>query len=361
MMTDANHNTRILVIDDEPFFLELLGQALTPFFSVSLAKNGEQGIQRASGEKRPDLILLDITMPGIDGYETCRRLKQNPQTSDIPVIFLTAKQDIEDEIKGLELGALDYITKPINVPILLTRVKTQLTAAEHKIALEQLVRERTLELERTKDAIVYSMGEMAEMRDKETGDHLLRTRAYVRALALEAATLPRFKNTLTSRLRSAYERAAPLHDIGKIGIPDRILQKPGKLSDEEWKIMQLHPLYAKQTIESAENKIGTTLFIRVAKDIAYCHHEKWDGSGYPQGLAGEQIPLSARMMAVADVYDALTSGRPYKKNFSHEAATEMMMQKRGSHFDPEICDCFEQINDQFRVISLKHKQECPED
>lgn len=356
MNYENNQNTRILVIDDEPFFLELLSNALTPHFQVSLAKNGEQGIKLAQGAGRPDLILLDILMPEMDGYETCQRLKSNPATSEIPVIFLTAKQQMEDELKGFQAGALDYITKPISIPVLLARLKTQLTASEQRLALEQLVQERTDELERTKDAIVYSMGQMAEMRDKETGDHLLRTRDYVALLALKMARLPRYRSTLTPRLIKAFERAAPLHDIGKVAIPDKILLKPGKLSPQEWEIMQTHAEHGKITIESAEEKIGTTLFIQVAKDIAYCHHEKWDGSGYPQGIAGEEIPLSARLMALADVYDALTTERPYKKIFSHDAATEMITQQRGGHFDPDITDCFEQINQEFNTISSKNNE-----
>jgi putative two-component system response regulator len=353
MNTENSSSTRILIIDDEPFFLELLSNALTPHFQVSLAKTGKQGIKLAQGPSPPDLILLDILMPDMDGYETCRQLKSNPTTCEIPVIFLTAKQQTEDELKGFRAGALDYITKPISIPVLLARVSTQLTVAGQRLALEQLVQERTDELERTKDAIVYGMGEMAEMRDKETGEHLLRTSGYVGLLAQEMARLPRYRNTLNPRMIKAYERAAPLHDIGKIATPDKILLKPGKLDPEEWKIMQLHPLQGKQIIERSEEKIGSTLFIQIAKDIAYCHHEKWDGSGYPQGLAKEDIPLSARLMSLADVYDALTTERPYKKIFSHDNATEIIMQQRSKHFDPDIIDSFEQINEKFKLISTK--------
>ncbi len=356
MNYENNQSTRILVIDDEPFFLELLSNALTPHFQVSLAKTGEQGVKLAQGAGRPDLILLDVLMPEMDGYETCRRLKSNPATSEIPVIFLTAKQQTEDELKGFQAGALDYITKPISIPVLLARLKTQLTVSGQRLALEQLVQERTDELERTKDAIVYSIGQMAEMRDKDTGDHLLRTREYVALLAQKMSELSRYQNTLTPRLIKAFERAAPLHDIGKVAIPDKILLKPGKLNPQEWEVMQTHALHGKLTIENAEQRIGSTLFIKVAKDIAYCHHEKWDGSGYPQGIAGEEIPLSARLMALADVYDALTTERPYKKVFTHESATETITQQRGKHFDPDIIDCFEQVNEQFSAISSKNNE-----
>lgn len=357
MNTESNPQARILIIDDEPFFLELLSNALTPHYQVSLAKSGQQGLKLVHGVAPPDLILLDITMPEMDGYETCRRLKSNPESCEIPVIFLTAKHQTEDELKGFRAGALDYITKPISIPVLLARVSTQLTVAGQRLALEQLVQQRTDELERTKDAIVYSMGEMAEMRDHETGEHLLRTREYVGLLAQDLARLPRYRNTLSPRLIKAYERAAPLHDIGKVATPDKILLKPGKLDADEWEIMKLHPLHGKQTIESAEQKIGTTLFIQVAKDIAYSHHEKWDGSGYPLGLQKEEIPLSARLMALADVYDALTTERPYKNIYSHEQAREIINQQRALHFDPIIIDSFEQIHEAFKKISGKNIQQ----
>ncbi len=331
MNEQITNRPRILVIDDEPFFLNLLSQSLSQDFQVSLAKNGLQGLSRTLGAGRPDLILLDVVMPEMDGYETCRRLKENAATHDIPVIFLTAKHDVEDELQGFQLGAVDYIAKPISVPILLTRIKTQLALAQQKIALEHLVQERTVELERTKDAIIYSMGEMAEARDKETGNHLLRTREYVKQLARELSSNPDFKALLNERMIDSFERAAPLHDIGKIAVPDKILHKEGELNTEEREIMNQHPVYGQETIQNAEKKLGSTLFIKIAKEIAYSHHEKWDGSGYPQGLKGSQIPLSARLMALADVYDALVSKRCYKPAFSHQQATALITEQKGKH------------------------------
>lgn len=346
---------RILVIDDEPFFLGLLSELLAPDYSVSIAKNGHQAISRTLGESPPDLVLLDIVMPEMDGYQVCRSIKYNPLSHEIPIIFLTASHDAEDEVKGLQLGAVDYITKPINPPVLLTRVKNHLALSQQRLALEQLVKERTQELERTKDAIVYSMGAMAEARDNETGNHLLRTREYVGLLARKLSQISRYSNQLSERLINVMERAAPLHDIGKIAVPEYILNKKTELIDEERRIMDRHPEYGKATIEEAESRIGSTPFIKIAKEIAYSHHEKWDGSGYPQGLQGEQIPLSARLMAVADVYDALVSSRSYKEALSHETSTSMIIEGRGSHFDPEVIDAFIGVEDSFREITQRYR------
>ncbi len=344
---NIHHQPRILVIDDESFFLDLLAETLSADYQVSLAKSALAGLARANGRTRPDLILLDISMPGMDGYETIIELKRNPLTRDIPVIFLTARQSPEDELHGFELGAADYITKPISLPVLHARVRTQLAITRKRTALEELVRERTRELECTKDAIVFSMGEMAEARDQETGRHLLRCRAYVRLLAEQLATLPEYRERLTPTVVDAFERAAPLHDIGKIAVPEAILRKPGPLDDEEQAIMRQHPEQGRRIIENAEKSIGTTLFIQVARDIAWCHHEKWDGSGYPRGLAGENIPLAARLMAVADAYDTLINRRCYKEPQAHREAVDRIIRGSGSHFDPLVIDAFTKVHGRF--------------
>ena len=283
MGNNDSERARILIIDDQPFYLELLKDVLSCEYQISLAKSASQGLKRAQGPTRPDLILLDIIMPETNGYDACRALKRNPLTRDIPVIFLTAQQEVDDELKGFEAGGCDYITKPFNIPLMQIRIRTQLALAEQRIALAQLVRERTEEVERTRDAIILSMAEMAEARDRETGSHIMRTRAYVRALASDLGKQPEFSQHLTPAVIDAFQRAAPLHDIGKINIPDRILQKPGPLDEDEWASMKRHPQYGRELIDSAERRIGTTLFIEVAKEITYCHHEKWDGSGYPDG------------------------------------------------------------------------------
>ncbi len=353
----GNGKPRILVVDDEPFFIEVLVGALSDQYGISVAKDGEQALRRIERGGYPNLILLDVVMPVMDGYEACRRLKLNPLTTEIPVIFLTAKSDVSDELKGFELGAVDYIAKPISIPILQARVKTHLALSEQKVALEQLVVERTEQLERTKDAIVYSMGALAEARDEETGNHILRTQEYVKVLGQALAGRPRYARVLNERTISLVSRAAPLHDIGKVGVPDCVLQKRGELDADERRQMDQHVVYGRDAIINAERHIGTTIFTTLAKEIAYSHHEKWDGSGYPQGLAGEQIPLSARMMALADVYDALVSKRYYKAAICHQEATEQIVSERGGHFDPELIDAFLDSNGAFQEIAERYRDE----
>ncbi|MES9837695.1 MAG: HD domain-containing phosphohydrolase [Candidatus Thiodiazotropha sp.] len=344
----------ILVVDDEPFFLDLLVETLKTDYEVSVAKNGKQALRRAQGSHTPNLILLDVLMPEMDGYAACERLKENPLTHEIPVIFLTAKSDVTDELKGFELGAVDYITKPISIPILLTRVRTQLALSEQRIALDHLVAERTEQLERTKNAVVYSMGSLAEARDEETGGHILRTREYVKALGKALSENIHYRERLNDRNINIIARAAQLHDIGKVGVPDRVLQKKGALNAEERREMDQHVIYGRDAIINAERHVGATSFTAAAKEIAYCHHEKWDGSGYPQGLSGEEIPLSARMMALADVYDALVSRRYYKPPIPHAEAKTMIIKASGTHFDPALADAFDACSEIFHDISERY-------
>lgn len=345
---------RILVVDDEPTYLNLMANVLSEDYAISLAKSGEQALRRAAGEGKPDLILLDVQMPGMDGHETCRRLKSNLLTAKIPVIFLTARSNETDELHGFELGAVDYIIKPISTPILKIRVRNQIALARQRIALEQQVEERTLEIERTKDAVVCSMGALAEAKDEETANHIHRTREYVRLLAEGLTQHPDYAEVLDKYSINILYRAAPLHDIGKIGVPDRVLQKGGPLDDEERKEMDRHVEYGRDAIARAEQEVGPTPFISVAKEIAYGHHEKWDGSGYPQGLKGKEIPLSARLMAVADVYDALTTKRHYKEAFPHEQAETFIVEGSGTHFDPDIVNAFRQLSTTFRSIATRY-------
>ncbi len=347
----------ILVVDDEPFYLDLLANTLSGDYTVSVAKNGEQALRRAQTGHRPNLILLDVVMPQMDGYTACKSLKENPLTHEIPIIFLTAKSDVTDELKGFELGAVDYITKPISIPILQTRIKIHLALSEQRIALEHQVAERTQQLERTKNAVVYSMGSLAEARDEETGSHIQRTREYVKALGKALAQKSRYRNLLSDNAIDLIARAAQLHDIGKVGVPDRVLQKRGALNAEERREMDRHVIYGRDAIINAERYVGATTFTAAAKEIAFSHHEKWDGSGYPLGLAGEAIPLSARMMALADVYDALVSRRYYKPPLPHAEAKALITQARGSHFDPELVDAFESCSDLFRHISERYRDD----
>ena len=312
-----------------------------------------------AGDSKPDLILLDIMMPDMDGYEVLRRLQFNPDTEDIPVIFLTAMSAADDESIGLELGAVDYITKPINPAIVMARVRNHLQLkrardflAQHNHFLEQEVANRTRAMAELQDATIRAMASLAETRDNETGNHIRRTQHYMEALARHLQNHPRFKDELTDAAIETIFKSAPLHDIGKVGIPDRILLKPGKLTPEEFEIMKTHTTLGRDAIIAAET--GTTQdnpFFRYAKEIAYSHQEKWDGSGYPEGLVGNTIPLSARLMAVADVYDALISERVYKPAYSHEQAVEIIRDGRGSHFDPDMVDAFLTLSEEFRRIA----------
>jgi len=352
----------ILVVDDTPDNLSLVSGLLRDDYLVRVANNGEKALRIASSESPPDLILLDIMMPGMDGYEVCQRLKAEPKSRDIRVIFLTAKAEVEDERKGFELGAVDYITKPISPPILQERVKTHLALKassdflrDKSAYLEQEVARRTAEVMAIQDVTILAMASLAETRDTDTGNHLRRTQYYVRALALQLRTHPRFGRYLTDANITMLFKSAPLHDIGKVGIPDRILLKPGPFEPEEFEIMKRHTTLGFEAIEHAEKALGITVdFLRTAKEIALSHQEKWDGSGYPQGLAGDAIPISARLMALADVYDALISRRVYKAGMSHAQAVELILAGRATHFDPDVVDVFVAIQDEFQAIAARY-------
>ena len=352
----------ILVVDDTPENLTMMSFLLKELYKVKVANHGQKALRIAVSEPQPDLILLDIMMPEMDGYEICRQLRQDPQTRNIPIIFLTAKSSVEDEEFGLGLGAVDYITKPISPPVVLARVKTHLSLKasadflrSKSDYLEQEVAKRTREISAIQDVTILAMASLAETRDNETGNHIRRTQHYVKALAEALRQQPKFAAELDDYTIAMLFKSAPLHDIGKVGIPDRILLKPGRYEPEEFAIMKRHPLLGLQAIEHAEQSLGMSVdFLNMAKEIAYGHHEKWDGSGYPQGLAGEAIPLSARLMALADVYDALISRRVYKEGMPHHQAAEIIAQGRGSHFDPDMVDAFFQIEQTFVAIAQRY-------
>jgi response regulator RpfG family c-di-GMP phosphodiesterase/signal transduction histidine kinase len=352
----------ILVVDDSPDNLALMAGLLQDRYWVQLAGSGEEAVRVAASEP-PDLILLDIHMPGIDGYEVLARLKASPPAREVPVIFLTASSDVEDERKGLELGAVDFIAKPVSPAVLLSRVGNHLQLKRvrdllkgHNAFLELEVARRTRELAAIQDVTIQAMASLAETRDNETGGHIRRTQHYVRLLAGQLRNHPRFSAFLTPETVDLLFKSAPLHDIGKVGIPDRILLKPGRLTSEEFEIMKRHTTLGREAIEAAERQLGTPMaFLSLAKEIAERHQEKWDGSGYPGGLAGEAIPIPARLMAVADVYDAIISKRVYKPAIAHEAATGIMVRGRGSHFDPDILDAFVAISEQFREVAERFK------
>lgn len=341
----------VLVVDDTPANLSLMNDLFAGHCRVKVAASGARALKIAASDTPPDLILLDVMMPEMDGYEVCRLLKANPATRHIPVIFLTARADMQDEQRGFELGAVDYITKPISPPIVMARVRTNLAVKatadflrDKNFFLEQEVHRRTLEVQEIQDVTILTMASLAETRDNETGNHIIRTQHYVRALAVQLQGHARFAGYLTDRMVELLYKSAPLHDIGKVGIPDRILLKPGKLEAHEFEIMKTHTTRGKEAIESAERRLGKTVpFLVCAKEIAYSHQEKWDGSGYPLGLAGDDIPIAARLMAIADVYDALISRRVYKQAFTHDVATGIIEEGRGRHFDPDIVDAFLEI------------------
>lgn len=351
----------VLVVDDTPDNLALISALLKDTYHVKVAVSGEKALRIATSQKPPDLILLDIMMPHMDGYEVCKRLKANPVSADIPVIFVTARADEEDERIGLELGAVDYITKPISPAILLARVKAQLALKstadflrDKNEFLELQVERRTREVSAIQDVTILAMASLAETRDSDTGNHILRTQHYVKALALQLRGHPRFAAFLTESNILLLFKSAPLHDIGKVGIPDRILLKPGRLTPEEFEVMKTHTTLGRDAIMHAERALGTQVeFLTLAKEIAYSHQEKWDGSGYPQGLAGDAIPRSARLMALADVYDALIARRVYKAPMTHAQAVEIIRAGSGSHFDPDIVDAFLAIQETFRAIAQR--------
>jgi len=366
MMTstlDFTEKPTILVVDDTPDNLSLMSGLLKDDYKVKVANSGERALKIALSESPPDLILLDIMMPEMDGYEVCRHLKADIRTRDIPVIFLTAKTEVADETRGLELGAVDYITKPISPPIVLARIKTHLAMKDvqdflrdQNAFLEMEVNKRTAEVMAIQDVTIHAMASLAETRDSDTGKHIRRTQHYVKLLAQKLRFNPRYAHFLNhDKTIEMLFKSAPLHDIGKVGIPDRILLKPGRFTPEEFEIMKTHTTLGRDVILQAERELGIEMpFLKLAKEIAYGHQEKWDGSGYPEGLSGDDIPISARLMAVADVYDALISRRAYKAGMPHEKAVQIISEGKGAHFDPDMVDAFLELQEEFKFIAATY-------
>ena len=356
---DFTARQTVLVVDDMPENLQVMNALLKERYKTRIANNGEVALLAARQDPKPDLILLDIMMPGMDGYEVCRKLKADDATREIPVIFLTALVEVEDEQMGFDVGCVDYITKPISPSIVLARVRTHLTLSsaaaflkDQKQYLEAEVQRRTREVQIVQDVTIMAMASLAETRDNETGNHIRRTQNYVRALAEKLRDHPRFARYFAANSAEMLQKSAPLHDIGKVGIPDNILLKRGKLTPEEFEIMKTHTTLGRDAIRAAEKLIGVEdTFLRLAREIAYCHQEKWDGSGYPQALAGEAIPVSARLMALADVYDALICARVYKPAWPHAKAVDVIREGRETHFDPDVLDAFLEIHEEFRAIA----------
>lgn len=350
----------ILVIDDTPGNLSLLNQLLRTHYRVKLANSGQRGLELATLAP-PDLILLDIMMPEMDGYEVFEHLKADPVTRRIPVIFLTAKSGTEDEERGLAIGAVDFIHKPIAPSVVLARVRTHLQIRNWQTFLEDKsdwlqkeVEARVSEVSRLQEATIRVMVSLAEFRDECTGNHIRRTQTYVRLLAEYLSRQPRDAAFLTPEQIDRIAKASPLHDIGKIAIPDYILLKPGKHTPEEFAIMKTHSVKGESMLQQSLREMGgDNAMLAFACQIARSHHERWDGSGYPDGLAGESIPLAARLMAVADVYDALRSRRPYKKELSHAEAVALIVAGQGSQFDPLLVEAFLAQEAAFGEIATK--------
>ncbi|TDU24361.1 putative two-component system response regulator [Panacagrimonas perspica] len=327
----------ILVVDDIPANIEVLSGILRGEYRVRAATNGVRALEIAAGDSAPDLILLDVMMPDMDGLTVCRRLKADLRTRHIPVIFVTAMSEIDDEAQGFEAGCVDYVTKPVSPSIVLARVRTQLSLANQNRALERQVRIRTSELERTRRAVIRCLGKASEFKDDNTGLHVVRMSQYSRALGLAVGMSEVDADLLML--------ASPMHDVGKIGVPDSILKKPGKLTPEEWALMQQHVHFGALILGDQDSEL-----LQMAKTIALTHHEKWDGSGYPAGLAGEDIPLVGRITALADVFDALTSVRPYKRAWSLDETVDYIRKERGRHFDPLLVDKLAQVLPEFDRI-----------
>jgi len=357
---------KILIVDDERFYINVLVELLKDTYKLYIAKSGEQALKRMQ-DNQPDLILLDIMMPEMDGYQTCLEIKNNPAWVTIPIIFLTGKTDQESEAKAFDYGAVDFISKPITPATVLARIKTHFSLLSSRQLLEQQnhileekVRERTRQLESTQDAAIYSLSMLAEARDQETGEHIQRTQQFVKALAKKLQSHPKYSDFLDDSTIEMLFKSAPLHDIGKIAVPDTILKKPGPLSAEETIEMQKHTTYGGDAIKNAEKLSGSSSFLQLAREIAYSHQEKWDGSGYPEGLKQEQIPISARLMAIADVYDALVNKRVYKPAYQHKEAVAYIKQQKGLHFDPDMVDAFVEIEAEFEQISQQCNTHLPD-
>jgi putative two-component system response regulator len=360
---DPTPAATVLIVDDLPDNLAVLGEILLPHYRVLIASTGERALQIAGARPRPDLILLDVMMPHMDGYQVLARLRDDPETRDIPVVFVTAMDGQEDEERGLERGAADYIAKPLRPRIVLARVHTQLQLKragdllrDRNAFLEAEVERRLGENQLIQDVSIHALARLAEIRDQETGNHLRRTQGYVRALGKQLQQNPRFAGQLSDRTLDLLAKSAPLHDIGKVGIPDYILRKPGPLDPQEWAIMKTHAKLGSDAIEQAErDALRPVAFLTLAKEIAHYHHERWDGGGYPEGLAGEAIPLAARLMAVADVFDAMISRRVYKAPMPLATARDLVRDGRGRHFDPDLVDAFLAGFDRIAQIANRYR------
>lgn len=343
---------KILVVDDSKLYTTAARNVLENEYEVYTAMSAQDAFAIME-DVIPDLILLDIVMPGIDGYKMLELLQKSRRLKNVPVVFLTGETDAESEIRGFDLGAVDFITKPFVESVMKRRIKTQLQLSEYNNNLEQLVQAKVEENEALQNMLTIGFAELVESRDGVTGGHVKNTLIYFEAFINRLKTIEEFKDELTDDYVKMCIRSAPLHDIGKIGIDDVVLRKQAYLENDEMEYMQTHSTLGGQTIRRIRSLFPTNEFLKIAEDMALYHHERWDGRGYPEGLAGEDIPLCARIMSVVDVYDALTSERPYKKPFPHEKAMAIIMADRGMRFDPDLVDVFTSMSDEMRQLQIK--------
>ena len=345
---------KILVVDDQKANIDLMMLFLAPKgYEVSAARSGPEALEILKTDPA-DVIILDLVMPEMNGFEVCERIKHQPETRHIPVIMISGTRDPEPNVKALEAGADDFLQRPFNAVFLDARIRScirtkmlqdriinyQRQLEGQNEILEERIRERTAQLARTQQVSVFTLAKLAESRDPETGQHLDRIRNYAREVTRELASWPKYTKQIDDAFIHQIYESSPLHDIGKVGIPDRILLKPGKLTEEEFEIMKTHTTIGGETLRAADKEAGEGSFLSMGVKVAFSHHEKWNGKGYPEGLAGEDIPLAARIVAIADVYDALATKRPYKEAFPHEKVRGIIVGDRGTHFDPDIVDAF---------------------
>jgi len=356
-MSELARKACIFLVDDNIVNLNMGKAALQHKYTAITIPSGEKLLFLLEKNK-PDLILLDIDMPEMNGYDVIKRVKANPKTAEIPIIFLTGKTDVADELLGLSLGAVDYITKPFVQVLLLKRIELHLLLQSQKNELREfndnlkhMVDERVKDVCDLQNAIITWAAEIIEFRDEETGRHVERVQKYLILLLDEMKKTNSYAAEIALWDINAFLRSALLHDVGKIRIRDSILLKPTCLTDEEFASMKLHSEYGKALLESLQDKVPSQVFLDYAKELAHRHHERWDGAGYPDGLKGEEIPLQSRMMSITDVYDALISTRPYKKAFTHEEAMQVIAEGRGTQFDPALTDLFVSLSDEIKEIN----------
>ena len=343
---------RILVVDDIEINRIILREILTPGYEVEEAADGIEAVEKVFNAEIPfDAVLLDIMMPGMDGFEVLNRIRTNPCSEAIPVLFITAADANENETRGLKQGAMDYISKPFNPDVVKARVDNHIQLSRYRNQLEQMVEHKTAQLRKTHERMLVSMATIIEYRSLESGEHVKRVGELTRAIITRMLSVEPFQKQLLQLDYNSIVKAVPLHDIGKVGIPDSILLKPGRLTDEEYAVIKTHSIIGSEIIQTiADGLDDDAMYLKHCEDICRHHHERWDGTGYPDGLKGEEIPLSARIVSVVDVYDALVNNRCYKDAFSHDRAVALIVEGKGTQFDARIVDVMLTIQDKFKEI-----------